>query len=174
MKKFGAIITNVALILLGILTFIFMSQAYMATTMSVMGYSKTVSTNGYDMIDFNSNNSDKANLVAVSNLFVCLFVALIMAIAIVNLLINFGVIKNAKIYKGLSIANTILTLLTVIFAICAVGAIASLASDMNNLIGGMPVANVGWAAILNIIVPVAMLVLSLIGMLFAKRLKKSK
>lgn len=168
MKKFGAIITNIALLVLGALAFIFMSQAYMSASLTVLGHTTTNSTNGYEMIEFDSNNSAKVNLLAISNVFVCLFVALIMAIAIVNLLINFGVIKNVKAYKALQIVNAILSVLSIVFAICAVGAIASIASDLNSFVG-MSVTNVGWAAILNIIVPVAMFILSLINILFARK-----
>ncbi len=170
MKKFGNLITNIAMLVLGALAFIFLSQAYMSASVTVLGHTTTNSTSGFEMIEFNSNNSDKANLVAVSNLFVCIFVALIMAIAIVNLLCNFGIIKNAKISKILAVVNSVLSVLTVIFAICAVGAIASIASDLNKLVG-TSVASVGWAAILNIIVPVAMLIVSLVGFMFARKSK---
>ncbi len=173
MKKFGAIITNIALLLLGVLAFIFMSQAYITAKATVLGHTTTTSTNGYDMIEFNENNTDKANLIAISNVFVCVFVALIMLIAIVNLLVKFGVIKNAKFYKGMQIVNIVLTVLTIVFAICAVGAISSIASDLNGLIG-MSVTNVGWAAILNIIVPVAMFILALLNLLFPKKSKAAK
>lgn len=169
MKKVGAIITNIALLALGVLAFIFMSQAYMTTSVTVLGKTHTeVVGSGFDMIEFDSNNPDKYNLLAISNVFICVFVALIMLIAIVNLLANFGVIKNVKVYKILQAVNAILSILTIVFAVCAIGALSSIVADVNKLTN---ILNIGWAAILNLIIPVAMLVIAIVNVLFARKSK---
>ncbi len=150
MKNLKSLITNVALLVFGVLTFVFMSQAYLTGSYAGITYS----TNGFDMIDFSANVA-KYDLLAISNVFVCLFVALVMVVAIANLLVSFGVIKNEKVAKILNIVSVVSAVLMLVFAVCAIASLASIVSDVNKL---RNVYSIGWACILNVVLAALTLV----------------
>ena len=145
MKNLNSTLTNGPLIVLAVLTFIFMSQAYYTTTVGV--------ANGFDLMDAGDMPA-KYQLLAASNIIACVLVSLIIVVAVVSLLVDYGVIKNKKLAKIINIVNVVLASLLLIFSICAISAMASIVSDFNAMSANF--CSIGWALIVNLIVAVLM------------------
>lgn len=174
MKKFRALITNGALIALGVFMFIFMSQPYF--TFKTLGSTGTIS--GYDYLkDVASDKlSDNQKLVAVSVLFMVILASLLILVALLNLLVNFNIIKSKSAAKILSIVNTLVALVLLVFAICAISGAAQIGQNTSTSIGGVSLTegNAGWGVILNLILAVAALFVAVVELLFSVKKKKGK
>ena len=167
MKKLRVLITNGALIALGVFMFIFMSQPYFA--FKTFGSTETVS--GYDYLkDVTSDKlSDNQKLIAVSVLFMVI-------LALLNLLVNFNIIKSKSASKILNVVNTIVALVMVVFAICAISGAAQIAKNTSTSIGSVDLTegNAGWGVILNLMLAVAALFVAIVELLLSIKKKKGK
>ncbi len=174
MKKLRVLITNGALIALGVFMFIFMSQPYFA--FKTFGSTETVS--GYDYLkDVTSDKlSDNQKLIAVSVLFMVILASLLILVALLNLLVNFNIIKSKSASKILNVVNTIVALVMVVFAICAISGAAQIAKNTSTSIGSVDLTegNAGWGVILNLILAVAALFVAIVELLLSIKKKKGK
>ncbi len=165
MEKLRALITNGAMIVLSVLMFVFMSQPFLtvSVTMPIVG-TQTVKTSGYDYLENISKLSGNDKFVAVAVLFVIILASLLILVALTNLLVNFGFVKNATVAKVLPYVETVLALLAVVFTVAALGVVAK---DVANT-----PAKVGWGLIVTLVVSAIALGVAVFDMLLA--FKKSK
>ncbi len=154
MKNLKALLVNVGLIVLGALMLVFMSQAYETAKATVAGVTMSDSVPGYDAISFEKGQSDAANLLAVANILVIVFVSLLIIVAVLNLLTSCGVIKNEKLANILHIASVALAVLAAVSAVLGLIGAAISASDLEKLLGGAMTVKTGWACILNLVLGV--------------------
>lgn len=147
MKNLKSVIMNVAVVLLGVLALVFMSQAYY--TISMAGQSE--SATGFDFLESAKDAPSDYTLVQVSVIIGIVVLSIMMLVAIVNLLANLGVIKSEKVAKILKFVNVAAAVLFVVFAVCALVGVANLVADTNAFV---KMASIGWACIANLVVAV--------------------
>ena len=150
MKNLKSVITNAALILVGVLFLIFMSQAYesMKGMGSISGYDFTETT-GFKYMPV------KTQYMIVSAILTIVFVSVLLLVSILCLLTSLNVIKNDKVAKILNIVNVVASALTVVFIVSVIGVLA-------DSISGATGVSVGWALILNVILSVVALGLTVL------------
>lgn len=154
MKNLRSVLMNVALVLVGVLALVFMSQSY-ATSYGA-------SMSGYDFLDLSGSGlPTEIVLTKVSVIINLIVVSAMILVAIVNLLASCGVIKSEKLAKILGIVNIVLA---VIFLCANVMAMASLGS----FYAGTGV-KLGWALILNLILSVAAVVVAVVEKVLSKK-----
>lgn len=165
MKNLKKVITNIGIIIAGILTYVFMGCANLS--------SNTGDFNLYDSMKEGIQESNPLisatgfNLTVVAGYFLAIFAGIMILVAIVNLLCNLKVIKNAKVAKILGAVNVIVTIIAAIAAILALIGCAVYISDMK----AGDYVSIGWAAILNLIIGV---LAAICGMINVASTKKSK
>ena len=141
MKNVKAVVMNVVLVLVSVLGFVFMSQAYM-TALGSTGV-------GYEFVDMKvSGMGSNFSLVKASVFINIIVLSLVAVVAIVNLLVNFNVIKNDKLAKVLNLVNVVLTVLFVVSAVLALVGMNGIVAD------SMGFGKLGWAVIANLVLAV--------------------
>ena len=165
MKNLKNVILNAGMIIAGILMYVFMACANVST---VGG-----SANLFDFMKEGVQESNQFmsatgfNLAVVAGYFIAIFAAIMIVVAIVNLLCDFGVIKNVKIAKILNIVNMITSILVAIFALLALIGCAVYCNDVSILTK----TTLGWAAIVNLIVGVLAAACGVLGFVWGKKSK---
>ena len=161
MKSLKTKIMYIVNIVLAVLGYIFMSQAYMAYKGESFGFD--TDTSGYDMIGFEGNGT--SDMVAISNILVCIFLAVLILASIYGLLVSFGAIKDSKFTKIANMLNVISAVIFFVFSVIAMICIFANIADahMEELF------TAGWAVILNLILGLVTLVTSILASKFAKK-----
>lgn len=117
-------------ILIGILTYVFLSQPYQDYIYSI---GPLTSTSGYYMIGNYFTKSGAEFMMALANLIVAILAGLIILISLYSLLVNFGVIKLPNTLLKTSIISITLSAALIIFTsislFCIVGT-----SEVNHLV----------------------------------------
>ena len=161
MKNLKLFLINCGVILLSVLTLVFLSQGYEKWTL----LGKDIYASGYDMIDFGSNDG-RADMTALSNILVIVFVSLLIIIAIFNILKDCGVIKiGKKANKVVAFIEVAVAALAVVFTVVALGCVASLVGEMGSAF------SVGWALIVNLVISVFIAVFAVASLLGANKRK---
>ena len=169
MKNLKNVILNAGMIIAGILMYVFMACA----TFTPKGLPGEESVNLFDFMKKGVQESNQfmsatgLNLAVVAGYFIAIFAAIMIVVAIVNLLCNLGVIKNAKVAKILNIVNMVVSIVIAIAAILVVVGMGSYVSA--NKMGGY--AKIGWAAIVNLIVGVLAAACGVLGFVWGKKSK---
>ncbi len=162
MKNLKSVLVNAAVALVGVLFLVFMSQAYetikVFDTQTISGYDLTKTTN-FDLMD------SKTKYMVVAGIFTIVFVCVLLLVSILNILTSLEVIKSEKVAKILNIVNVVASALIVVFIVSVLGIVA-------DQLSGSPVASVGWALILNMILAVVALALTVFH-LFVSLKKKN-
>ena len=161
MKSLKTKIMYIANIVLAVLGYIFMSQAYMAYKGESFGFD--TDTSGYDMIGFEGNGT--SDMVAISNILVCIFLAVLILASIYGLLVSFGAIKDSKFTKIANMLNVISAVIFFVFSAIAMICIFVNIADVNM----EELFTAGWAVILNLILGLVTLVTSILASKFAKK-----
>lgn len=163
MKNLKTSLMYIANIIIGVLTYVFLSQSYI--TFSVGNGSRSVA-NGYDIIGNYFDGNGTQVMMALSNLVVAILAGVLILSSIYCMLVSFGVIKKSKAIKMFNFINIIVSLALVVFGaislFCTVGDLADLSSDGNGFV-------VGWAVIVNFVISVVALVTSYLGYRFSKK-----
>ncbi len=149
MKNMKGILTNLIAVLVGILTFIFMSQPYFNVVVdSILGSSSAEGISGYAIIgDYFKSEEAKDVILALSILLVAILAGLLILLGLFNMATSAGAVKvkNAKITN---ISNVLVSILMVVLNLVAVCIIASNKSGNEYISGSLEVA---WALIVNFI-----------------------
>ncbi len=161
MKSLKTKIMYIVNIVLAVLGYIFMSQAYMAYKGESFGFD--TDTSGYDMIGFEGNGT--SDMVAISNILVCIFLAVLILASIYGLLVSFGAIKDSKFTKIANMLNVISAVIFFVFSAIAMICIFVNIADVNM----EELFTAGWAVILNLILGLVTLVTSILASKFAKK-----
>lgn len=161
MKSLKTKIMYIVNIVLAVLGYIFMSQAYMAYKGESFGLDTDAS--GYDMIGFEGNGT--SDMVAISNILVCIFLAVLILASIYGLLVSFGAVKDSKFTKIANILNVISAVIFFVFSAIAMICIFVNIADVNM----EEFFTAGWAVILNLILGLVTLVTSILASKFAKK-----
>ena len=161
MKSLKTKIMYIVNIVLAVLGYIFMSQAYMAYKGESFGFDTDAS--GYDMISFEGNGT--SDIVAISNILVCIFLAVLIVASIYGLLVSFGAIKDSKFTKIANMLNVISAVIFFVFSAIAMICIFINIADVNM----EELFTAGWAVILNLILGLVTLVTSILVSKFAKK-----
>lgn len=138
--KLRSVLMNAAVALFAVLMVVFVSQPYL--TLSVMGFS--MSGSGFDMIDF--SGTTKNSLLAVAVLLTVIAACVLFVAAVLNVLVDCGVIKSEKFAKVARLLNVVAAVVTALFAVFALIMAIVNANDM-----GM---KTGWAVIVNVVLAV--------------------
>lgn len=163
MKSLKTKIMYIANIVLAVLGYIFMSQAYVAYKGDTFGFDVDLNASGYDMIGFEGNGT--LDMIAVSNIFVCIFLAVLILASIYGLLVSFGAVKDSKFTKIANILNVISAVIFFVFSAIAMICIFVNIADENI----EEFFTAGWAVILNLILGLVTLVTSILASKFAKK-----
>lgn len=163
MKNLKTSLMYIANIVIGVLTYVFLSQSYI--TLNIGGESSSIA-NGYDIIGNYFEGNGTQVMMALSNLVVAILAGVLILSSIYCLLVSFGVVKKSKGIKFANFTNIILSLALVVFGaislFCTVGDLSELSSDGNGFV-------VGWAVIVNFVIAVVALVTSYLGYRFSKK-----
>ena len=162
MKSLKTKIMYIANIVLAVLGYIFMSQAYMAYKGESFGFD--TDTSGYDMIGFEGNGT--SDMVAISNILVCIFLAVLILASIYGLLVSFGAVKDSKFTKIANMLNVISAVIFFVFSVIAMICIFVNIADTPIM---KDTYTAGWAVILNLILGLVTLVTSILASKFAKK-----
>ena len=98
MKDLKVTLLYVVNILMGILTYVFLSQPYMSVTTMGAGLG-LANQSGYDIIDSlftSSGGTGTEVMLALSTFLVSIFAGVLIIASIYNLLVSFDVVKNSK------------------------------------------------------------------------------
>ncbi len=155
MKNIKSLIANGFMILMSVLAFVMMSQPYSVVNLPAQMGGKQVS-NGFDFIkhlDLLQNNNDK--LIAASIILILILASILIISAILNILVDFDIIKNQKLAKILGIVNIVSSVLILVFFICIIGALADQQKDAVALMPMLKgLTSLGWGIIVNIVLSV--------------------
>lgn len=173
MKDLKVTLLYVVNILMGILTYVFLSQPYMSTTTMGSGLG-LANQSGYDIIDSlftSSGGTGTEVMLALSTFLVSIFAGVLIIASIYNLLVSFDVVKNSKFTKVANIVNLVATAVLVAFGVIALSCDAANINNtlVNNVVPMENLYNVGWAVIVNLVMAVIALVSSVLGYLFSKK-----
>lgn len=173
MKDLKVTLLYVVNILMGILTYVFLSQPYMSTTTMGSGLG-LANQSGYDIIDSlftSSGGTGTEVMLALSTFLVSIFAGVLIIASIYNLLVSFDVVKNSKFTKVANIVNLVATAVLVAFGVIALSCDAANINNtlVNNVVPMENLYNVGWAVIVNLVMAVIALVSSVFGYLFSKK-----
>ncbi len=167
MKKFLSTIMNGAAIVLSVLLFVFLSQPHITRDMSIT----TLNTTGYDMIEHYVEGNSNQVMIAVSLIFISILAAVIILCAILNILVNMGLIKNNKVGRIINLINIVSSIVMFVFALIAIILVGVEVSDANQL---AEISSVGWGLILNFIISFAMMIITYLAYRFGPQTKKRK
>ncbi len=155
MRNLKNLLTNGVLMLLSVLGLVFISQPYSVVNLPAQMGGKQV-TNGFDFIknlDLIESSNDK--LIAASIILIIILSSVLIVSAILNILINFDIIKNEKLAKILGILNLVVAVLVLVFFVCIIGALADEQADAVALMPMLKgLTGLGWGIIVNIVLAV--------------------
>ena len=156
-------------ILIGILTYVFLSQPYQDYIYSIGPLTSTVRPySRYYMIGNYFTESGAEFMMALANLIVAILAGLIILISLYSLLVNFGVIKLPNTLLKTSIISITLSAALIIFTsislFCIVGTSDGQSFSGNGL-------KVGWSVIVNFRVSFLFLIISMHTFLVLKNKK---
>ncbi len=164
MKDAKTTIMHAVNLVVGVLTYVFLSQPYMAA--KVAGYPVS---SGYDLIDglFNSTGGTAAStMMALSTFFVSIIAGLLIISSIYGLLVSFDVVKNDKHTKIFKIVDLVLTSLLVVFGMIALICTGAYISET---VGFSTLFAIGWAVIVNFVIAILALAASVFNFIVAKK-----
>ena len=164
MKSLKTKIMYIVNIVLAVLGYIFMSQAYVAYKGDTFGFDVDFNASGYDLIGFEGNGT--SDMIAVSNIFVCIFLAVLILASIYGLLVSFGAVKDSKFTKIANMLNVISAVIFFVFSVIAMICIFVNIADTPIM---KDTYTAGWAVILNLILGLVTLVTSILASNFAKK-----
>ena len=171
MKNLKTSLMYIANIIIGVLTYVFLSQSYLSLGGNAGDYGGELgSANGYDIIkNFFEGNGTEV-MMALSNLIVAILAGVLILSSIYCLLVGFGAIKKSKAIKMFNFINIIVSLALVVFGaislFCTVGYVGDNSFKNDYLSLGY---SVGWAVIVNFVIAVVALVTSYLGSRFSKK-----
>lgn len=150
-------------VIVGVLTFVFLSQTYIGAGEGRLFVSVA---NGYDIIgNFFEGNGTEV-MMALSNLLVAILAGVLILTSFYCMLVSFGVVKKSKGFKLVNFINVILSLALVVFGaislFCTVGYVGG---DLRQALQ----YSTGWAVIVNFVIAVLAIVTSILGMKFSKK-----
>ena len=181
MKNIKGFITNMIAILVGILTYVFLSQPYMSYEVQsgILGAGSSLEgLTGYQFISNMDSENAKIVIIGIANLIVAIIAGLLILFAIFNMLTSTGTVKvkNPKFTHKINIINSvILVLISVVVLICAI----LLAGD-NNVDAGIFFSSkpvVAWALFVNFalaFVALCVVIIASLGIKVSKNRKKKK
>lgn len=154
-------------IIIGVLTYVFLSQSYITLNASLGNFGGNTSiANGYEIISNYFEGDGTEVMMALSNLIVAILACILILSSIYCMLVNFGVLKKSKAIKISNFINIIVSLALVVFGaislFCTLGHLDGLSSDGNGFI-------VGWAVIVNFVISTVALLTSFLGLRFSKK-----
>lgn len=155
MKNLKSVVMNIALLVVGVLSLVFFTQPFY--TERIMG-----SATGYDFAETEIFKGMSSNISAIKAgvIIGIVVLSIMMLVALVNLLVEFKVIKNAKIAKVLKFVTLVVVALVLIASIVTFAGAVSLAGEYN--------ASLGWAAIVNLILAIGAAVMAVVALLGKK------
>lgn len=163
MKNMKSALMYILNIVLGILTFVFLSQSYIA--FDVLGRN-VGNVTGYDIIGNYFEGNGNQVMMALSNLIVAIIAGVLILSSIYCLLATAGVIKKPKAFGLIKTITTLLAIASLVFAaislFCTLGEI----SDMSQ---GNTGYKIGWAIIVNLVLSVILPIASFLGARFSKK-----
>lgn len=166
MKNLKSNLMYLANIILGILTYVFLSQSYIgAGVSSHEGY-----ISGYDTIAHYFDGNGTQVMMAISNLLVAILAGLLILSSIYCLLVSLGTVKKSKTFKLMNFANIILSLAFVVFSAISLFCTVGLVNDSSGEIFGVSLGSrIGWAVIVNFVLSILTLLTSILGSKYSKK-----
>lgn len=170
MKNLRNFVANIATIVMGALMYVFMACPYTSTT--VLNQTQTSSLFkameagimkdelGWGHADYSGHN-----LSVVMGYILAVFAGILILVGIVNLFVDFGVIKSTTVAKALKFVNIIAAIVAVVATACALIGVCHAIKESK-------VTKIGWAAIVNIVVAVVAVVAALLVKIAKKKSKK--
>ena len=146
MKDVKTTIMHAVNLVVGVLSYVFLSQSYISAKIA-----GAPNSTGYDLIDalFNSTDGTAAStMMALSAFLVSILAGLLIISSIYGLLVSFDVVKNDKLTKIFRIVDLVLASLLVAFAMIALICTSAYISDM----GMSAVLGIGWAEAVNFVI----------------------
>lgn len=167
MKNLKTSLMYIANIIIGVLTYVFLSQSYITLNFnSGLGGGSEPLLSGYDIIANYFDGDGTQVMMALSNLVVAILAGVLILSSIYCMLVSFGAIKKSKAIKMFNFINIIVSLALVVFGaislFCTIGHLDGLSSDGVGIV-------VGWAVIVNLVISVVALVTSYLGYRFSKK-----
>ena len=171
MKNLKTSLMYIANIIIGVLTYVFLSQSYLSFGGSIGEYGGNLdSINGYDIIGNYFDGNGTQVMMALSNLIVAILAGVLIVSSIYCMLVSFGVIKKSKAIKMFNFINIIVSLALVVFGaislFCTVGFANDHSASGDYVSAGY---STGWAVIVNFVIAVVALVNSYLGYRFSKK-----
>ena len=175
MKKIMNIVMNSATIVFGILMYVFMGCANL-TIINVLKEESNLTLfelmkDGFveDVVnpitDEVIQNSAGRNLAVFMGYVLAVFIGLMMVVAIINLLVNFGLIKNKTFSTICYIANIAMTVFVAVSAVLILIGLGAYAGELSD---DYTTVKAGWGAIVNLVVGLV----AVVAAIFAKPAKK--
>ena len=167
MKNLKTSLMYIANIIIGVLTYVFLSQSYIGghVDLGILGSYSGDMLSGYDIIANYFDGNGTQVMMALSNLVVAILAGVLILSSIYCMLVSFGAIKKSKAIKMFNFINIIVSLALVVFGaislFCTIGHLDGLSSDGDGIV-------VGWAVIVNLVISVVALVTSYFGYGFSK------
>lgn len=158
-------------IIIGVLLYVFLSQAYLTFKVeSPFGNDNTSASNGYDIIKNYFDGNGTEVMMALSNLLVAILAGLLILTSIYCLIVSLGGIKKSKAYKFVNFINVILALAIVVFAAISLFCTIAEANDNSLSMGGYSTGlSVGWAVIVNLVISVFTILTTILAIKFSKK-----
>ncbi len=172
MKNMKGILTNLIAVLVGILTFVFMSQPYFNVVIdSILGGASAEGVSGYAIIgDYFKSEETKDVILALSILIVAILAGLLILLGIFNMATSAGAVK-VKNSKITNVSNVFISILMVLLNLVAVCIIASNKTGNQYISGSLEVA---WALIVNFVLSFVALGATLIASLGKQKSSRKK
>lgn len=155
MKNVRSLVMNIALVVVGVFTLIFMSQAYISVPATFI--------DGYQFLEIDLADAPIELVLTTISVIINLIVASALILsAIVKLLTDCGVIKNKKVAKVFNVLNMVLAIVLLCSNIVAISCVGSYISGSG--------LKIGWALILILVLAF----ISTIAIVVEKVLSKKK
>lgn len=150
-------------LVVGVLTYVFLSQTYIGAG---EGRLYTQIANGYDIIgNFFEGNGTEV-MMALSNLIVAILAGVMILTSIYCMLVSFGAVKKSNAFGFVNFLNIIFSIALAVFAaislFCTVGYVGG---DMQQLL----TYSTGWAVIVNFCLAVVSIVTTILASKFSKK-----
>ncbi len=162
MKDVKTTIMHAISLVVGVLSYVFLSQPYLAPV-----------SNGYDIIDglFNSTGGTAAStMMALSTFFISIVAGLLIISSIYGLLVSFNVVKNDKLTKIFKIVDLVLASLLAVFGMITLISTSAYISDVAGDMAGLGITlSIGWAEIVNFCLAVITLACCVYNFILAKK-----
>lgn len=169
MKNLKSVITNSLTILLSILILAFLGVNAINVTGTFIG-TNSLDQTSYNFINFDTSEAEYIFL-ALAILFATILTAVMILIAILNLLSDFNVIKNKKFAKALQITNIVVSVLTVV---CLIVGISIMSDVLKDFVVGSVSLSLSWAPITTLFLSIVVPVTAILTFVFAKAKKTKK